>query len=116
MWHAAHAVPQMPMTSTLARTLLALVIYAIVLALLWTALPEVMSGRNGTIKAAFLVIAGPVGAMITHLHTPLFLLLSLVVLPFFIASFVNRARRKAFAAAVVVIWLAMGAGFATLTL
>lgn len=96
------------------RALLGLGIFAAILALCFLML-SAATGPNGLRdQAALLFISGPVGALVTHLHVPLFALLVLILTPLVVAASVNRLRRKLFLSVIVCIWFTLGIMFASI--
>lgn len=96
------------------RGVIGLGIFAAVLALSFAMLSSQLSASRSEPQAVLLFFAGPVGAMVTHLHVPLFALLVLLMLPFVIAAAVSRSRRRLFVLLTVSAWFALGAMFASI--
>lgn len=98
------------------RALIGCCVFAALLGLFLLSMNAAMAAREPGAKAAYLFFAGPVGAMTTHLHTPLFAVLVLLLLPLVIAAAVSRRRRILFLGLCVAAWFALGAMFATIPL
>lgn len=78
--------------------------------------PVMESSIGPGIKAMYLFFAGPAGAMITHLHAPLFTVLVLLLFPFVIAASVSQRRQKLMLVVAVALWFLLGAMFASIPL
>jgi hypothetical protein len=76
----------------------------------------VMKSANPGAKAAYLFLAGPAGAMITHQHVPLLALLVLLLSPFVIAASVSQRRRNLMLVLGMAFWFLLGAMFASIPL
>jgi len=75
-----------------------------------------MEWNDPNAKAAYLLLAGPAGAMVTHRHVPLFALVVLLLAPLVIVASVSRRWRKMSITLGVALWLLLGAMYATIPL
>jgi hypothetical protein len=104
----------MRVESSYVRAVVGVGVFVSLLAFFLSLMSPVMRSANPAAKAAYLFLAGPAGAMVTHLHVPLFALLVLILLPFVIAASVSRRRRKLMFALGVALWFLLGAMFASI--
>lgn len=98
--------------STLSRAVAGTAIYAAVCAVLTGPLNLVMQTWGEVSRSAYLVVAGPVGALTTHLHVLGFLALTFVLLPLLVSGMLTSTYRRHLLAAFLVLWAATGIGFA----
>lgn len=108
---------RMRIENTFLRAMIGLSAFVALLALFLFFMSPVMVGSaNPDAKAMYLFFAGPTGAMVTHMHLPLFALLVLLLTPFVIAASVSRRRRKLSVVLGTVLWFLFGALFAMIPL
>jgi hypothetical protein len=102
--------------SSFLRAAIGFAVFVALLAFFLFFMSPVMKSADAGAKAAYLFFAGPAGAMITHLHVPLFALLVLLLSPFVIAASVSQRRRKLMLLLSVGLWFLLGAMFASIPL
>jgi hypothetical protein len=62
----------------------------------------------------YLVVAGPVGALTTHLHFIGFAALTMILVPLLVSGMVVKTYRRQLLFAFFLLWVAAGVGFALL--
>jgi hypothetical protein len=100
----------------LARGAIGALLFALPLAVFISLLPAAMELKSAEARAAYLLLAGPAGAMITHLHTPLLALFVVILGPIAVAAAVVRRWRKVLTGISLLSWFALGAMFASIPL
>lgn len=100
--------------SALARGIAGAAVYAAVCAALVGFLSPVMHTASAASRSIYLVLAGPVGALTTHLHVIGFSVLTLVLAPLLVSAMVLSNCRRPLLFTFALLWLATGIGFALL--
>jgi hypothetical protein len=106
----------MRIESSFVRAAIGLGVFVALLAFFLFFMSPVMRSAAPGAKAAYLFFAGPAGAMITHLHVPLFALLIFLLSPFVIVASVFQRRRKLMLVLGIALWFVLGAMFASIPL